>query len=157
MPYFTIKAFKLGEDAYRICFLIECLCVDGAGLMMMLSELMGYYDHPEEESSRIAFTFRVTRALWQRNGKKEKYTRDRDYWMAKVDTLPLAPEVALKGNPANIKNPRFLRQEHFFGKEEYETLQSFCRKTKLPWPLCCVRHIHRPSPFGAAARSFLSV
>lgn len=131
MPYFTIKAFKLGEDAYRICFLIECLCVDGAGLMMMLSELMGYYDHPEEESSRIAFTFRDYQSALAEERKKEKYTRDRDYWMAKVDTLPLAPEVALKGNPANIKNPRFLRQEHFFGKEEYETLQSFCRKNKI--------------------------
>lgn len=131
MPYFTIKAFKISENLYRLCFLIECICVDGAGLMMMLSELLEYYNNPRLDVDEIEFTFKDYQRALGEERKKEKYAKDREFWLKKAESMPLSPEIALEGNPEEIKNPRFMRKEHFFNKEEYFALQDFCRKNKI--------------------------
>lgn len=130
-PYFQVKAFRIDDYTYRLCFLIECICVDGAGLVMFLKELSHYYENPTTPLPKIKFTFRDYQMALLEETKKERYQRDKKYWLEKVSWIPLGPEIPLKGNPKELKNPRFLRKQCFFSTEQYKELKEFCKKNKI--------------------------
>ena len=130
-PYVIIKAFQCAAHKLRICFLVECVCIDGAGLVMLLEELSHFYEHPERPLKPITFTFRDYQMARVKEQEKKQYEIDKKFWLSKVDSIPLGPELPMVGDSRSIKNPGFLRQEYLIKKERYDELKELCRENKI--------------------------
>lgn len=130
-PYFQIKAIKLHDEFYRVCFNVDCLCIDGFGLGKMLQEIKAVYDNEDLELEPINFSVRDYSIYIEEFNKTEKYEEDKKFWRDKLDTLPIDLEIPTIGNPSEIKNPRFLRKEYLLSEEEYLKLKKFSLRNKV--------------------------
>ena len=133
-PYFQVKAVKLYDNCFRVCFNIDCLCIDGAGLGMMLYEIKKAYFDENAKFEPIEFTVRDYSIYQKELETLPKYEEDKKYWLDRIDTLPLAPELSLASDTSDIKNPRFLRKEYLLSDKEYGNLKEFAIENKVTVP-----------------------
>lgn len=132
-PYFKLKAVKLKDNYYRICFNMDCLCVDGFGLGMMLQQIRDVYNNPEVEFKPIEFSVRDYSMYTEELKNSPKYQEDKKYWLDRVDTLPISLELPVN-DTSEIRNPRFLRQEYLLSYDEYDRLKRFAAENKVTVP-----------------------
>lgn len=133
-PYFQVKAIKLRENYYRVCFNMDSLCVDGFGLGMMLNEVREAYNNPDTKFKPIDFSVRDYNMYLEELKNTPKYEEDKKYWLDRVDTLPINLELPTLGSSKNIKNPRFLRKEYLLTDNEYLKLKNFAAENKVTVP-----------------------
>jgi non-ribosomal peptide synthetase component F len=61
-----------------------------------------------------------------REGKA--YARSRDYWMARLDSLPPAPDLPLACAPASIRSPQFIRRAADISAPHWQALKTAAKQ-----------------------------
>jgi amino acid adenylation domain-containing protein len=109
-PLFDVRVARLDGGAARVLFAFDLLSVDGGSVALLLRELAQEYALPGSLLPAPEFGFRDY-VLGERAAREAPpYERAREYWLARLDELPAAPDLPLAVNPASIAQPRFMRR-----------------------------------------------
>lgn len=114
-PLFALRLTHT-DNASVLHLLIELLVVDAASVQLLLTELDELVHGGDTElppAPAIGFRDYVLGVQQLRNGSR--YQRDREYWQARIDTLPAAPELptCAADDGASAADPGFDRLHHW--------------------------------------------
>jgi acyl transferase domain-containing protein/acyl carrier protein len=137
-PLFDIKLLKLDKQLYHLFFGFDLLIGDVASLEIFKNELVAFYHDPGLVLPAIEFTFRDYIIAFHKLKKSSVYLRDKEYWLSKIADFPMAPQLALKCNPGDLKKPRFSRKKKVFKNEQWLALLNITKKSNItPSALLC--------------------
>lgn len=120
-PLFSLKVTRNGERSV-LHFSIDFLICDFVSIQVLLRELHGRYAKPDEPLAELELTFRDYLLAEKPTRSGPAYEADRDYWMARIDELPPAPELPLR-NDATRAAPRFRRHACTLDEREWAELR----------------------------------
>ena len=122
-PNFRVELSLLPDDALRIHLSFDLILSDFHGISQMLAELSLIYNGQENQLPKLDITFRDYRLAEERYRATGIYARDRDYWLARMDDLPAAPQLPLAANPATIDCPVFSRRKTAIDKDIWQRIK----------------------------------
>ncbi|MEM1255610.1 MAG: SDR family NAD(P)-dependent oxidoreductase, partial [Cyanobacteria bacterium P01_H01_bin.21] len=109
-PLFDIRAVALDHGRFRLFFSIDLLIADIWSFQILIFELTQLYTQPEQVLPPLELSFRDyvlgTEALKQ----TELYQRSKAYWQQRLPTLPPAPALPLRCDPAQLDKSQFQRR-----------------------------------------------
>ncbi|MCP3801285.1 amino acid adenylation domain-containing protein [Allokutzneria sp. A3M-2-11 16] len=122
-PLFDLRATRTDEHAV-LHVSLDFLIADWASIAMLLGELEALHADPERELPELEMQFRdylVTELKMRETGH---YQRDRDYWTARLDELPPAPDLPMD---QRAQEPSFSRNQLRLTAPQWE---EFKRRTQ---------------------------
>lgn len=130
-PLFEVKASRLSDRRVRIHAGFDALIADAFSLQILLKELHRLYRDTDTALPPIEPTFRdyILSEASLRNSAM--YKGARDYWLARLPSLPPAPELPLATNPATITHPRFVCMESRLGTRRWQRLKERATRSGL--------------------------
>ncbi|MCW8128216.1 non-ribosomal peptide synthetase [Microbulbifer halophilus] len=109
-PWADIRLSRIGEDDWILHFYLDMMIFDGASLNILYRELALLIDEPDAELEPLQVTFRDFVLAERSLRDTPAYNRAREYWIDRLDTLPLAPNLPMAMSPSSLVYPRFSRR-----------------------------------------------
>ncbi len=109
-PLFEIHLSQLPGGRTRLHLSLDALILDASSLSLLAAELAALYDSPDSALPPLEPTFRDYVLAERALRGTAAYRRAEEYWRARLDTLPPAPELPLARGPAELSAPRFARR-----------------------------------------------
>lgn len=121
-PMFDIGITESTEKS-TLHLSFDFLIADWASIWILLMEFEEkYYNKTKKnKDSTISFRNYVLNEIGMKNGIQ--YSKDREYWAKRLDTIPEAPNLPLQSNTA--KSNRFTRIAQTLKTEEWKKIKSF--------------------------------
>ena len=110
-PLFDIRATLLPAGRLRLHLSLDLLMFDGGSFSVFLREWARFYDEPEWEAPALERTFRDHVLAEEAAKSSAAHGRAQSYWMARVGSLPPAPELPLRVPAPAGASARFGRRE----------------------------------------------
>ncbi len=107
-PLFRIQAYRLPGNRLRLQWKIALLICDGWSMAIFGQDLLGLYQGISLAPLELTFRDYVTTV--QQLQTTAQSERARAYWLGRIKTLPPAPQLPLRINPAQMANPQFTRR-----------------------------------------------
>ena len=132
-PLYELQLSQL-PDGCRLHVSIDLLIADFASIHVLFSELDCLYHSLHDPLPPLHISFRDVvlseRARRDRPDAVARYQRDRQYWLARIETLPDAPELPLApgGGQSDV---RFTRHSFSLSPEEWQTLKRKAAEKQL--------------------------
>lgn len=104
-PMFDLRVSR-DDGGARLHFSIDFLIVDFVSTQLLLDELHQLYHDASCHLSTTEISFRDYVLAERELRESQHYHRDREYWLARLDDLPPAPELPVLGGEPG---PRFRR------------------------------------------------
>ncbi|MBI3898661.1 MAG: amino acid adenylation domain-containing protein [Gammaproteobacteria bacterium] len=130
-PLFEIRATLLPDERVRLHLSVDLLMLDVWSLSLFLREWHQFYEQPRYQPPALEFSFRDYVLAEQVLHDSAAYRRAQNYWMARIDSLPPAPALPLRTDPAARRSPRFHRHERLLDKTRWNTLKVEARARGL--------------------------
>ncbi|MFD3702126.1 amino acid adenylation domain-containing protein [Nocardia sp. NPDC058658] len=112
-PLFDLRISRLDQRAI-LHLSMDFLVADWASIWLLLAEFEALHADPELELSTVDVRFRDYLLAERALRETGRFDRDREYWHARVDSLPPAPELPVlepDPNAAARFHRRFLRMD----------------------------------------------
>lgn len=106
-PLFEIRASKITTNKIRLHFSLDYLIMDGYSHLIMFQELEQLYQNPNLILPELEISFRDYILAERSLINSSSYQQAREYWLNRLDNLPLAPQLPLAKNPDEIKKSVF--------------------------------------------------
>ncbi|HYX24397.1 MAG TPA: amino acid adenylation domain-containing protein, partial [Thermoanaerobaculia bacterium] len=122
-PLFELRASLLDGDRVRLHFSFDFLVGDAWSLQVLLPELSLAYHGRESELAALTLSFRdYVQAI---SGLEEwpAYRRALQYWTARLDDFPPAPELPLAKSPEAVRRPTFVRHPGRLATADWQRLK----------------------------------
>ncbi|MFB7663220.1 amino acid adenylation domain-containing protein [Kitasatospora sp. NPDC056138] len=110
-PLYEIRTHELPGDRLRLHVSIDLLFVDAGSLQLLLTEWIRLVLDPGSLGPAPEVTFRDYLEGVAEQRRAPGYEQAREYWLARVDSLPPAPELPVQP-PAHGGAPVFVRRQH---------------------------------------------
>ena len=126
-PLFDVRTTLL-PDGVRLHVSLDLLILDAMSMALLFREWRRWYDEPGWQPEPLRLSFRDYVLAERRQQGSAAHQRARDYWMGRVDSLPAAPELPLRADPAARRSPRFSRREARLPRARWDALQARARQ-----------------------------
>jgi yersiniabactin nonribosomal peptide synthetase len=157
-PLYEIRATRIDERTTRLHLSIDLIVADAASLLLFGHELHYLYTHPGAELPAIELSFRDYLLAEAGLTESRAYRRSWEYWSARLDDLPAAPQLPLARRPEEIKEVRFTRVEHVLDRERWERLLERAAAERLtPSALLCAVYAEVLARWSAEQRFTVNV
>ena len=108
-PLFELRATRTAERAV-LHLSMDFLIADWASIWLLLAEFEALHTDPERELPPLDLQFRDYLLAERRLRESSGYQRDHDYWWARLDELPPAPDLPVIESRAETEAARFRRR-----------------------------------------------
>ncbi|MBE9201697.1 MULTISPECIES: non-ribosomal peptide synthetase [unclassified Nodularia (in: cyanobacteria)] len=122
-PLFEFCVTLLDKERFRLHISYDLQVFDAWSLFRLFDEWHQLYQDPERELTPLTISFRDYVLAEQAIAKTELYARSQNYWFARLDSLPNAPELPLAKHPQEIKNHLCQRYQGGLAPEEWRQLK----------------------------------
>jgi amino acid adenylation domain-containing protein len=119
-PLFDIRASRLDGNLTRLHLSFDALVADGWSLLIFAREWADLYNKPSAELPRLDLTFRDYLQAEQAILQTEAGRTSREYWLARLDTLPPAPELPVILQADTLERPYFKRRRGELVPEQWQ-------------------------------------
>lgn len=122
-PLFTLRAGQLADDRLRLCISLDNVICDGRSMVMLLSEWALLARSPQHALPELTLSFRdyvMAQPQWQAH---PQWQRALEYWLARIDTLPPAPQLPIVQAAARDITPHFTRYQAELPPEQWQRLR----------------------------------
>ncbi|MFI0967513.1 amino acid adenylation domain-containing protein [Streptomyces sp. NPDC021080] len=109
-PLYSLEVTEFADRAV-LHFSIDFLIADYVSIYRLLDEFGRFYEDPNAPLAAPGISFRDYLRAERAVRQGPAYERDRDYWTARLDTLPPAPELPLVDRPSRQGAAGFTRRE----------------------------------------------
>ncbi len=157
-PLFEVRLARLADARYALFISFDMLIVDLQSVYMLVTEIQRIYLAPGESLPTAGDGFRRHALRLAEQRSTPEYARDRDYWTARVATFPLPPPLPLRGDPSQLRRPRFQSAEVRVSPEGWTKLRALAREHQLtPSALLASAFGRILSSWGGAERFSLNL
>lgn len=130
-PLFDIRVTLLAEDDVRLHISVDLLFVDIRSFFLMLNEWRRHYDDPAWSPAPLDLSFRDY-VLAERALQSEPLaTRAAEYWLARLDDLPSAPELPLGVALELLGRPTFVHRHAVITQERWAAIRAVAARRGL--------------------------
>ncbi len=123
-PLFDIRASLLRGGHVRLHITVDYLIADALSFETLAREWVRFYEDTDTAIAPLEVTFRdyllATAALQD----SELYKRSRQYWMERLESLPLPPQLPLAQNGSQVQAPLLVRRGGRLASESWQRLKS---------------------------------
>jgi pyochelin synthetase len=110
-PLFDIRVTRLAARRSRLHISLDLLICDLDSMLRLFEEWARYYNDPAPAAPRPDLSFRDYVIAERDLRQSPAFQKARDYWLARLDTLPPAPQLPLARNPQSVGRHRFVRRQ----------------------------------------------
>lgn len=122
-PLFEVRASLIPGGVIRIHISFDLLIGDAWSWNILMFELFHFYQNPELPLPPLELSFRDYVLGEVALQQTAIYQRALEYWMARLDSIPPAPELPLRKSLASIEHPVFKRRSHQLPEEQWSRLK----------------------------------
>ncbi|MEG4207111.1 amino acid adenylation domain-containing protein [Microcoleus sp. Pol7_A1] len=122
-PLFEFRATRLNGDVVRLHISYDLQVFDAWSLFRLFDEWFQLYQNPDAILPPLEITFRDYVLAEQALQDTELYKRSHEYWLSRLDTLSLAPDLPLAKNPKELKEHRNRRYESGLERTDWQQLK----------------------------------
>lgn len=109
-PLLAVEVSLLADDRMILHVSHDGLIMDGISMFLFFKEWWSFYQDDSLSRRPLQGTFEAyVRAVSALAGKPPTQ-RAREYWLARLDSLPSAPQIPLRLSPSAITRPRFVQR-----------------------------------------------
>lgn len=122
-PLFAIRAARLPGEQLRLFVSLDMLIIDASSMFLFFQEWQQAYEDPQRLAPAQAFSYRDYALFEQTLHEQPEFQRARDYWTARLDSLPPAPGLPLARQPHELTEVRFERREQRIAAADWARLK----------------------------------
>lgn len=130
-PLFEFRVTLLPAERMRLHVSYDLLVFDAWSLFRLFDEWIQLYRHPEEMLPPLDLSYRDYVLAEQALQQTPLYRRSRDYWLARLETLPPAPNLPLAKNPKELQHHRNKRYESRLERTQWQQLKQKAARTGI--------------------------
>ncbi|TMC24030.1 MAG: non-ribosomal peptide synthetase, partial [Chloroflexi bacterium] len=123
-PAFTMRVARLHKRCFRIQVSMEALFADSWSMLLLIQEFVHLYHEPEASLPPLNLSFRDYVLAEAQLQASELYERSRDYWLARIPTLPAAPDLPHASDAASLSRPRFVPRNGRMEAAQWQRLKA---------------------------------
>ncbi len=123
-PLFAIRAARLPGEQLRLFVSLDMLIIDASSMFLFFQEWQQAYEDPQRLAPAQAFSYRDYALFEQTLHEQPEFQRARDYWSARLDSLPPAPGLPLARQPHELAEVRFERREQRIAAADWARLKT---------------------------------
>lgn len=109
-PLFDVRMTRESEARWRVHFSIDLLMLDVRSNQILFRDLDMLYQGEQHALPELPIEFRDYVLARRGIVEGERQRAAREYWMERVPTMPLAPNIPMVANPAELHKPSFARR-----------------------------------------------
>lgn len=157
-PLFELRAVKLDAKVTRLLFSIDLIIADAGSVVIIFRDWAELYHDPTRPRAALGYDFqRYSRTEPALLGG-EAYQRAEQYWRARLDQLPDAPQLPLRVDPGSVVAPHFVRYSGTMSKLRWSRLKELGRAAGLtPSVLMCTAYVEVLARWSRDAHFTLNV
>jgi amino acid adenylation domain-containing protein len=129
-PLFELRVHRLG-DRDRLHISTDLMMADARSVQILRREMLALYENPDVALPPIDFSFRdyvlAARAL----ESSPQYDRARSYWLDRIDTLPPAPRLPLRGTITGASGRGFSRLQGSLDRRTWTALRAEASRRRV--------------------------
>lgn len=122
-PLFEIGAIKSKPEGFRLCISIDILIADAWSINLLIEQWLMLYQSPDFQLPPLTLSFRDYVLAEQEMRNSGAYSRSREYWINRMDSLPASPDLPLAQAPDKVEDPSFKRRTHTLSAEKWKILK----------------------------------
>ncbi|KES14679.1 Non-ribosomal peptide synthetase module, partial [Gilliamella apicola SCGC AB-598-B02] len=124
-----LYAIEYGQQRCRIGIIFNYLTLDGFSIKLILQQLAMLYENSDTTLPGLDLSFRdfVTQIETDNRTKNN----DKTFWLEKLNTLPLAPQLPIAKQPEQLNQVIFKRYSHRLSANQWSQLKSKARQHQL--------------------------
>lgn len=108
-PLFSIEAAIFPNNIVRLYLSFDALILDGWSVNTFALEWKKLYDNPAISIEPLEVSFRDYVLATDEIKKTAIYQRDKEYWLSRVSSFPLAPQLPINSLSTSDKKQKFAR------------------------------------------------
>jgi yersiniabactin nonribosomal peptide synthetase len=124
-PVFDIQAARAQGRRARLFVCLDNLMLDGLSMQILLTELEQRYMDPNFAPPELEIGFRD---YLEHTRQQDVDEASRAYWTRRLESLPPAPRLPLRRDPADVGTPRFARMSSHLSAARWNTLKAQARE-----------------------------
>ena len=133
-PLWEIRLSLLDNDTTRIHLGIDGIVVDDRSYQILIREWFLLYDGRDRELAPLTFTFRDYVLKERALQSSEAYRKALDYWTAKIEHLPKAPQLPQRGDLTVLGQVTFTRKASRLFAPAWARIKEICSARKITPP-----------------------
>ncbi|HLO95145.1 MAG TPA: condensation domain-containing protein, partial [Burkholderiaceae bacterium] len=123
-PLFTVRAARLRGERLRLFVSLDMLIIDASSMFLFFQEWQQACEDPQRLAPAQSFSYRDYALFEQTLHEQPEFQRARDYWTARLDSLPPAPGLPLARQPHELAEVRFERREQRIAAPDWARLKA---------------------------------
>ena len=124
-PLLVAHAVRLANGRTRLIFSFNYIAVDALSIIILFSDLARLYGEPDAPLQPLAVSFRDYVLSVASNEPRAESARA--HWLSRVEDVPLPPQLPLRVDPSQIREPRFVRRAAQLDVGTWRTIQEHAR------------------------------
>ncbi len=130
-PLFEVVISKTGDNNYRLHYGFDFMIVDVLSLMVFFRDLFLIYVGREIKLEPLELCFRDYVLAEQNRRRSDQYSKSKDYWLKKIDSLAMPPQLPLTKDVAQVTNPKYVRRDFTLDADTWSRLKSQAKRYKV--------------------------
>ncbi|QQR01172.1 AMP-binding protein [Enterocloster clostridioformis] len=127
-PLFEFSAFILSEGRTYLFIDVDLLIADGGSILILINEIMNYYNNPNVEVEPLRFQFSDYVNTLQNFRQSSSYKKAKAYWQAKAENFAQAPKLSLVCEVESIDKPTFKRLEKKLSEDTWSIVKKLSKQ-----------------------------
>jgi len=129
-PLFDFRVSRF-DNRVRLHLSMDALLFDALSVQVFLDEWARLYRDISTPMHPLTLSFRDYMACFQKLKEGNTHEQDKTYWLKRIDSLPLGPELPLATPPTCISQPRFERQTATIESRKWTKIKEFAQLHKV--------------------------
>lgn len=130
-PLFSVQAVQLPENKVRLSLSFDALILDGWSVNTLALEWKKLYDAMDSDLPPLELSFRDYVLALEKIKDTPLYQRDKDYWISRIESFPLAPPLPVISSSHSIQTQQFARCTQRIPKALWKQCQQKLKLFKL--------------------------
>ncbi len=126
-PLFDVQVTLIDARTVRLHAGFDAMIVDGWSASLLFREWADLYRRPDVERPPLEIRYRDYVLAVAARSESVEVERAWDYWRPRIASLPPAPDLPLRRNPATITRPVFVHRSARLGGAEWGRFVSHAR------------------------------
>jgi len=140
-PLFDARAVRLDEQTTLLFFSIDLIIADARSIVIIFRDWAELYRHAHRTPPALGYTFQRYLQSEASLVTSSAYRRAEQYWSARLDQLPDAPQLPLRVDPSAVVTPRFVRHAGCLSAARWSRLKERGRDAGLtPSVMMCTAY-----------------
>jgi amino acid adenylation domain-containing protein len=156
-PLVAVDVSVLGDEWMIMHVSHDGLVMDGISMFLFFKEWWSSYQEPAAPRPPLQTSFEAYVRALKGLADKPPTHRARDYWLARLDSLPPAPQLPLRASPSAIRRPRFSQRLVCVDADRWRTVKEHGAQAGLsPSAVLMAAYAEVLSAWGAGDRFTLN-